>query len=582
MEECVKTYLNSMESEKSKLWSEKKEISLAYMGRRLSEIGRLSDVKLHTGYSISQFSYVSGGIMSSVVPRDSNWFSLTTYGAGNGANLKRTFDFRTKREEKDYGLQRQSKEQRKEQRQKYKEDIRLLTDTDGALDFFEYCTQMVMMNFLESGYYDVKTEVVKDSLCTGVGYMAIEEDEAKKKIYYQALSPLECCYRRDLNRKVDSFGRRWKMSAYDIFMHWGKERCPKVVLDAIEQGSADRGFEVCEIVVPQGVLYDNSLRKVVLGNENDKYAIAIWLSETSEYIYTGSTNRMPIAVMVYEGDGDNQYGKGMVENAIDSIIDLDEMEKERQILRNRSAHPSWAIHSAIARTVSLKNDAMNVVPSMDMVPVPIQVPNNYQELLNDIQEKKAEIRQLLFVDVFQTLMASNDTRRTAAEVNLRKMESAQLMQQAIGNMEDVTCTEVMQTLGLLMLQKKILIPTEEIGSLLPYSTMIFSSSFIQMKNSFWMAEGNAAFVNFVIQLASVYPDILDIIDMDIETQMIAVAYGQSQYAIREKSELEKIRKQKAELAQMQLQQQMAQQESQTNVNNAKADNLQMQGQQAQR
>ena len=179
-------------------------------------------------------------------------------------------------------------------------------------------------------------------------------------------------------------------------------------------------------------------------------------------------------------------------------------------------------------------------------------------------------------------MASNDTRRTAAEVNLRKMESAQLMQQAIGNMEDVTCTEVMQTLGLLMLQKKILIPTEEIGSLLPYSTMIFSSSFIQMKNSFWMAEGNAAFVNFVIQLASVYPDILDIIDMDIETQMIAVAYGQSQYAIREKSELDKIRKQKAELAQMQLQQQMAQQESQTNVNNAKADNLQMQGQQANR
>ena len=55
MEECVKTYLNSMESEKAKLWSEKKEISLAYMGRRLSEIGRLSDVKLHTGYSISQF-----------------------------------------------------------------------------------------------------------------------------------------------------------------------------------------------------------------------------------------------------------------------------------------------------------------------------------------------------------------------------------------------------------------------------------------------------------------------------------------------------------------------------------------------
>ena len=580
MEECVKGYLASMESEKSVLWNRKKDLALAYMQRRLKEVGDIGGVQLHTGYSIAQFSYVSGGIMSSVVPRDGNWFSLTTYGAGSGKKLERSFNIRTKEEEKNYGLQVEGKKQRKEQRKRYQEDIKLITDTDGAMDFFEYCTQMVLMTFLDSGYYDVKTEVVKDSLCTGIGYIAIEEDEAKKKIWYQCLSPKECCYRRDENGKVDSFGRRWKMSAYDIFMHWGKERCPKVVLDCIKNGNTGNKFEVCEIVVPQGVLYDDSLNKIVLGKESDKYAVAIWISETSEYIFTGSTNRMPIAVMMFEGDGDNQYGKGMVENAIDSIIDLDEMEKERQILRKRTSNPPWAVHSSISRTVSFKNDALNVVPSMDMIPQPIQMPNNYSELLNDIESKKAEIRQLLFVDVFQTLMASNDTRRTAAEVNLRKMESAQLMQQAIGNMEGVTCTEVMQTLGLLMMQGKIASPSEEVAKLIPYLTMIFSSSFIQMKNSFWMAEGNAAFVNFVIQLAGVYPDIMDIIDMDIETQMIAVAYGQSQYAIREKSEIEEIRKQKAELAQMQMQMQMQQMQSQTNMNNAKADQAYAQGQQA--
>ena len=116
MEECVKGYLASMESEKSVLWNRKKDLALAYMQRRLKEVGDIGGVQLHTGYSIAQFSYVSGGIMSSVVPRDGNWFSLTTYGAGSGKKLERSFNIRTKEEEKNYGLQVEGKKQRKEQR----------------------------------------------------------------------------------------------------------------------------------------------------------------------------------------------------------------------------------------------------------------------------------------------------------------------------------------------------------------------------------------------------------------------------------------------------------------------------------
>lgn len=567
MDECVRTYLEGMESEKAVLWSSDKNRALEYMKRRVTEL-RKKEVKVtHTDWSLGQFEYVSGGIMSSVIPQDSSWFTLTTFGAGSGKALAHSYMKRASSEERNNGLQRK---ENKERRKAYKEDIRLLTDTDGALDFFEYCTQMVLRNFQETGYYDAKTEVVKDALCTGVGFLAVEEDIGKDRVWYQCLSPLECSYRPTKDGRVDSFGRRWRMSAYDIVRHFEGKRIPSVVTDAVRNGNQSRQFEVCEIIVPKGVLFDRNMHEVRFGKESDPYMFAIWLSEGNEYIQTGSMDRMPVTCMVYEHDGRNQYGRGMVENAINCIVDLDELEKERQVIRGRTAFPPVAVHSSYSRNVNFSRNAINVVPDMANVPVPIQFPDTYTEYANDVEMKKQEVRQLLFVDVFQTLLASNDSRKTATEITMRKSESAQLMQQAIGNMERVTCTEVMQTLALLMRQGKIAKPSDEVMKLIPYATMVFSSSFIQMKNSYWMAEGNVAFVNYVAQMAQVCPDMLDIVDMDIETQMIAVAYGQSQYAIREKSEVEAIRKQKAELAAAQMQMQQQQMASEINRNNAQA------------
>ena len=567
MDECVRTYLEDMESEKAVLWSSHKNLALEYMRRRVTELGKKEVKVTHTDWSLGQFEYVSGGIMSSVIPQDSSWFTLTTYGAGSGKVLGQSFMKRASAEERKYGSERK---EGRERRKAYKEDIRLLTDTDGALDFFEYCTQMVLRNFQEAGYYEAKTECVKDALCTGVGFLAVEEDIGKSKVWYQCLSPLECCWRPSRDGRVDSFGRRWKMTAYDIVRHFEGKRIPDEVMKCIREGNAGRIFEVCEVIVPRGVLFGSDMRKVEFGKPSDPYMFAIWLSEGNEYIQTGSMERMPVTCMVYEHDGRNQYGRGMVENAINSIVDLDELEKERQVIRGRTAFPPVAVHPSYARNVNLSRNAVNVIPDMANVPVPIQFPDTYTEYANDVEMKKQEVRQLLFVDVFQTLLASNDSRRTATEVTMRKSESAQLMQQAIGNMERVTCTEVMQTLALLMRQGKIAKPSDEVLALVPYVTMVFSSSFIQMKNSYWMAEGNVAFLNYIVQLAGVFPDILDIVDMDVETQMIAVAYGQSQYAIREKSEVEQIRKNKAEMAQAQLQMQQEQQASEINRNNAQA------------
>ena len=40
MDECVRTYLEDMESEKAVLWSSDKNLALEYMRRRVTELGK--------------------------------------------------------------------------------------------------------------------------------------------------------------------------------------------------------------------------------------------------------------------------------------------------------------------------------------------------------------------------------------------------------------------------------------------------------------------------------------------------------------------------------------------------------------
>lgn len=574
MNTCLKNYLSQLEATKARFWNDKKDKSYQYMEKRIGE--RLDRIAIHTSFSKDKFNRVSSSIMSAVMPMDSDWFTLTTYGSQTASTVERNFDKRNFEESLSKNIKQDSKKARKELRATFKSDIQLLSDTDGALDFLEYCTQVVLQNFRQNGYYYSKSECVKDAIICGVGFLATEEDIGEKEIRYTCLSPFECVYEPDGKGNVSTFGRRWTMRPIQMLNHYGYESLPEIVKQALKNKNITQEFNICELIYPTGSLFDENMNSLILGDEKDKYQVAIWCEEESDessrYIYAGSTNTMPVTATVYERDGNNPYGIGLVESAIDSIVDLDQMELERQIIRKRNANPAWAVPSSLgAKKFTIRNNSINVIPDMSQAPTPIQMPDPYSEYTNDIEAKKQEIVSLLFVDVFQTLLASEDTRRTATEINMRKSESAQMMQQAIGNLELTTCSEVMHTLSILFRQRKIVPPkSEAILKLIPNITMLFSSSFIRMKNSYYMAEGNVSFLNYIVQLANIYPDVFDVVDMDEETRMIAVAYGQSQYAIREKSEVERIRQQKAELAQMQLQQQQMLQQSEIEMNNARA------------
>ena len=183
MNTCLKNYLSQLEATKARFWNDKKDKSYQYMEKRIGE--RLDRVAIHTSFSKDKFNRVSSSIMSAVMPMDSDWFTLTTYGSQTASTIERNFDKRNFEESLSKNIKQDSKKARKELRATFKSDIQLLSDTDGALDFLEYCTQVVLQNFRQNGYYYSKSECVKDAIICGVGFLATEEDIGEKEIRYR-------------------------------------------------------------------------------------------------------------------------------------------------------------------------------------------------------------------------------------------------------------------------------------------------------------------------------------------------------------------------------------------------------------
>ena len=92
MNTCLKNYLSQLEGTKARFWNDKKDKSYQYMEKRIGE--RLDRVAIHTSFSKDKFNRVSSSIMSAVMPMDSDWFTLTTYGSQTASTVERNFDKR--------------------------------------------------------------------------------------------------------------------------------------------------------------------------------------------------------------------------------------------------------------------------------------------------------------------------------------------------------------------------------------------------------------------------------------------------------------------------------------------------------
>ena len=336
-------------------------------------------------------------------------------------------------------------------------DISELDAEPGVLEFGEKCVGAVMMVYGNAGYYPEVRMAAKDYLVMGTGYLMACDGGERGGVYYRSFDPQEVCIAEDEKRRVNVFVRRFTMDARDVVRAYpGKEW--RNLRAAIKSGDGEKSRCECyEAIFPRGYLEGREDGLIGFDDGVGAYVHVMYVKEEGELAFEGEYEEFPVACIRRNRDNvKTPYGIGLVEECLPVIIELDDMGRLRQVMRQKNADPPMVVPYQLEGSFSTRPGYRNYVSDMAQRPMPVVDQYNASEMLADIQDLRDQLRSLMGADLFRTVMASTDSRKTAYEVSERKNEAMTLLQMQIGTFKMEGVEPVFRRTLLLLWRKGVI------------------------------------------------------------------------------------------------------------------------------
>ena len=300
-----------------------------------------------------------------------------------------------------------------------------LDGEEGVLKQSERYVGAVLAEYAERNYYSEMRMMAKDYLVMGTGYLMVM-DYGDEGISYRCLDPQEVCIAEDGKRRANVMLRRFTMDARDVIEMYPGKAWPRLRAKVAGEGGESSDVHCIEAILPRGYLGEG-------GAEGRAFEHLLYVEEEEAFAFEGGFDRFVVACVRRNRDNaKTPYGIGLCEECLPLIIELDDLGRIRQVMRQKNADPPMVMTYALERKFSSRPGARNYVPDMSQRPMPAVDQYNASELLADIQDMRAQLRSLMGADLFRTVMGSTDSRKTAYEVSERKNEAMTLLQMQIG------------------------------------------------------------------------------------------------------------------------------------------------------
>lgn len=582
----IESLISTMKGERERCGWDDKMAACSYVKHRTGGPDGVPSVRLYDDSPVVNREFVVNSIMGAMYPRDEQWCALTPWGD------RIAMVGRESRQTASDGSSSIRRGRRSEDRSRRigSGDYVSLDDVDGAKDAMQDVVRKVLTLYSRNGYYEAKSEQVADAYVVGFGVMMTVYDVASGRlpVWHRTFDPRECLLRLDPSHtRAEVFAREFRMTSSQMWSRWHMSgRLPDKLRQDRINGVEDvyvvhelvcpRGYIVDDDGLPQGpdrpvqhYLFISSLAESGIGTAGGGMPDDV--GDLHGFIEYGGYDEMPVTVLWFNRHPSSPYGTGVVEECLEEIVKLNDLARSRQRLVQLAADPMWAVPIAGMNDFVVHPGRIVGVMSNEQVPVQLTGSGSYNTLTDELANQIATLKEMMWVTIFQTLMSNTDSRKTATEVNYLKNEAAQLATGLIGNSQTCAEVEMRRVIRILVDNGLVEFGDEGIGRMYDRSVLRFSTQFINQVRNFYMIGGITEFVNYMSSLYAVYPDIVDVVDLDQTTRDVSSALVMNQFSIREKSEVEQIRDAKRILAQQQLELQRMNMQSQTNMNNAKAD-----------
>jgi len=442
----------------------------------------------------------------------------------------------------------------------------------GANDWLEHVANRQYEVYANSRFYPVTLEALMDVLIVGTSYEMTSDEVSEGRIVYDCYSPFECYIAEDGQRRVNTWFREYSLTADEAYGKWGDE-CPPEIVEMVrrKQGTMECNFihaifprekaETAEVPMP--------------ASANKRFASVHYSAVGDAVFHVSGYDDFPLAVHRYSLSSGSPYGDSLVSKNLELIIEANDLKRKQLKATAKLVDPPTYVPTSLKGRVELNPGSILYGNPQEGAPVPLQTMIDTKSLREDLAEVNAMCTRMLFADLFNILMRQ-DRQRTAYEVQELKGEGLVLLSAIIGNMQEEKLNPlVLRTFAIMYRNHMVEEPPEELKKAWSEGRIkieLDGPLATQMKQ-YHQTTGMAQGLQWISSWAQLFPESMLNIDGDEGMRQGATAYGFPQSAIREKADVDKVKRQQAE------NQARAQQQQDALVQSQVAKNLGMDAQQ---
>ena len=443
----------------------------------------------------------------------------------------------------------------------------------------EAITGMVFEGMVDSNFYQALYTASLDRDILGIGYMHVIDgyDSGDRGLVFKCVDPQECVVADDYLGRTEAYIRRFRASSEDLVRRYGRTGKLEGLSERVaKSGSASEPVVECyEAIVPSGYLYDQEQGVAIDGKK--AFVHFLWVPSERAMLEESGFDEMPVAVTRRNYDSEKMpYGVSLAEDCLEEVVKLNDLANQRQAIVQQVARPAMWIPNTLRGRYNGKPGGENYAPSGTDKPTPIYTNLDISSILSDIQDLRQTLRGLIPVDLFETIMGSTDSRKTATEVSMKKNEAMILLAFQIGTIKRDCLEPVFKRCARIMVkhmglgQENAEAQRRYLYDLIDRSRLELNSVFIRRLNAYLANVGDDDVVGSLMNIYQIYPQAIDTVKLDEFVSKWLLGKGLLSSLMASKEEIQKSREARAEIQRQQLQAQTNEQNSKAMLNESKA------------
>ena len=372
--------------------------------------------------------------------------------------------------------------------------------------------------FNRSNLYRTLPNVCTEIVTFGTGPFLLEED-FEDVVYSRPFTFGEYVIGQNYKGAVNQFGREFECTVENAIGQFGLERVSQYVREQYDQGNYNKTVKYFHLIEPN---YGGEYSPLMGLAGNKPFRSLYWeeraldKSETKE-IFAEAKGYWEFPVMCprWDRNSGDVYGNGPGQDALPEVKQLQVLEKRKMQRLEKANNPS------MQAPASMKNERSSTLPG-DLTYVPdnssqgykptYMVDPNIQSLREEIMQKKRDIAEIFYADLFRMMIDSDRKQITAREVAEKHEEKLLMLGPVLINLNGEGFDPLVIRAFNIANRAKLIKPMPR--ELQGQPLAVRYSSLLAQAQRLVDAGGIERMATFVTTLAPANPEVLDKFDFD--------------------------------------------------------------------